>query len=218
MQLVGGMVCMFIVMCMVGSAVIGFLVDRSKAFKLWLVVCLVGSAASLLWLIWLGPSSLLHIWLSICMLGFWMGPVQPLSIETAVEVTYPAPESSVTAVQQVVANLASSALFPLILLCRNPVTKSMQPALLLMLFALLGTGLFYVTFDGQYRRLQHERDSEVAHRELHRRMHEEAHREQVRAMQKRKTELIDKLNSDAAAASAAEDKDAATAAALSESH
>jgi asparagine N-glycosylation enzyme membrane subunit Stt3 len=146
MTLVGLMVCAFIGMCMVGSAVIGWLVDKSKAFKRWLVISLFGSAIALLYLIWLGPRGLVHIWASICLLGFFMGPVQPLSIETAVEVTYPAPESSVTAVQQVLGNLFSAALFPLILLCRNPVTKSMQPALLLILVCLLGTGAFYLTY------------------------------------------------------------------------
>ena len=87
MQLVGIMVCAFIGMCMVGSAVIGWLVDLSKAFKQWIVISLVGSAIGLLYLIFAGPLGSIHVWTSICIIGFFMGPVQPLSIETAVEVS-----------------------------------------------------------------------------------------------------------------------------------
>jgi hypothetical protein len=125
--------------------------------------------------------------------------VQPLAIETAVEVSYPAPESSVTAVMQMLANLFSAAVFPLIVLCRNPVTKSMQPALWLILFCLVGTGLFYGTFDGNYRRLAHESLKEKQHRDLHKRLHEEAHRKRVAAVRKQKQELIAKLNQSAKA-------------------
>jgi len=206
MQMVGGMVCAFIGWCMVGSAVIGWIVDRSKAFKTWIVLSLVGSAAALLYLILAGPYGLAHIWISICLMGFLMGPVQPLSIETAVEVSYPAPESSVTAVQQVLGNLFSAALFPLLLLCRSPGTQSMQASLLLLLFCLLGVGVFYLTFDGEYRRLNHEREREQEHIRLHRRLHEEAHRAKVKAMQQRKAQQIAKLN--AAAASSSNDADA----------
>lgn len=87
MQMVGIMVCAFIGMCMVGSAVIGWLVDLSKAFKQWIVISLVGSALGLLYLIFAGPLGAIHVWTSICIIGFFMGPVQPLSIETAVEVS-----------------------------------------------------------------------------------------------------------------------------------
>ena len=99
-----------------------------------------------------------------------------------------------TAVQQVLGNLFSAAIFPLIILCRNPETQSMQPALFLVLFCLLGTGLFYLTFDGQYRRLAHEIDREEKHREVHRKLHEEAQRAHFAAVQKHKLDLINKLN------------------------
>jgi len=196
------MVCAFIVLCMLGSAVIGWLVDRSKAFKTWIVLSLLGSALALLYLIMAGPFGLVHIWASICLLGFFMGPLQPLSIETGVEVAYPAPESSVTAVQQVLGNLFSAALFPLILLCRSPVTRSMQAALLLFLFCLVGVALFYLSFDGHYRRLEHERERETAHRELHKRLHEEEHRKKVQDARRKRAEQIARANAASSAATA----------------
>jgi hypothetical protein len=50
------------------------------------------------------------------------------------------------------------------------------------------------SFDGEYRRLAHEKAREQAHRDLHKRLHDEAHRAHVRAMQAAKTKLIAKLN------------------------
>ena len=47
---------------------------------------------------------------AVLSVGFFVGPIQPVAIETGAEVTYPAPESSTTAIQQVLGephNIAS---------------------------------------------------------------------------------------------------------------
>lgn len=73
MQFVGGVVVAFICSGMVGSAVVGWLVDRNKAFKFWIVTCILASAASLLYLSFAGPVSATHIWISTGLLGFALG-------------------------------------------------------------------------------------------------------------------------------------------------
>jgi len=184
MQMVGLLVNAFIGSCMVGSALVGWIVDRNKQFKTWMLVSLFGSCFGLLYLIEFGPVSEKHVWVAVLLIGFFVGPLQPIAIETAVEVTYPVPESSVTAVEQVLGNLFSAALFPLIILCRPPVDQSMVPALYLLFFCVLSTAAIYASFHGIYQRLRHESVREKRHREVHRRLHQAQQRKKVVEMKR----------------------------------
>lgn len=245
MRRVGWIVCAFIGMCMVGSAIIGAIVDKTKAFKGWILISLVGSSFGLFYLIHVGPLAEWHIWTAVCTLGLFVGPIQPchttqhnttqttrptpervrkplneqptillaasslfpsfspcslsflffsVSIETGVEVTYPAPESSVTAVQQVLGNIFSALLFPLIVMSRDNQTHSMTRPLYIICACILATTLVYATFDGKYKRIAHEKEKERAHRDLHRRIHQEG--KLARAEQERNA-LIEKINAQA---------------------
>jgi len=101
---------------LVGGVVIGGYVDRSKEFKRSTMVCL---AVAFFTLFPLGlkehalgnePALLL---LSLVSLGFVAGPVQPVSAELAVEVSYPCDETAVESTQQIFGNLASALVIPL---------------------------------------------------------------------------------------------------------
>ena len=72
---------------MVGSAVVGWLVDRNKAFKLSIVSCLLAASAAMLYLLHFGPKGQQHIWIGVLAIGLFTGPLQPLAIETGVEVS-----------------------------------------------------------------------------------------------------------------------------------
>ena len=147
----------FIVMCMVGSAIVGYAVDRWRVYVSAVCGCLVVSAVSLVGLGYL-RSAVLTVG-SVVALGFFLGPVQPLVIETAVECTYPSPSSTVAAVQQVLGNVVSALLFPLMAWLRNEgkgEEGGMEPVLLLMAVVLALTAVVYSTFKGGFRRLLHE--------------------------------------------------------------
>ena len=96
-----------------GGIVLGGYVDRTKEYKQVTCLCL---GAALLLLLALGyegavPKPLvLAILLS---LGALVGPVQPINAELAVEVTYPADENAIEAVQQLCGNLFSALLVPI---------------------------------------------------------------------------------------------------------
>ena len=49
---------------------------------------------------------------AIILIGFFLGPMQPIAIESAAECTYPSSEGHFTAVLQLVANVFSTALVP----------------------------------------------------------------------------------------------------------
>jgi hypothetical protein len=57
--------------------------------------------------------------IAIIMVGGLVGPLQPIAIEIAVECTYPAHESAITAIQQLAGNLFSSILTPVLSAIRN---------------------------------------------------------------------------------------------------
>lgn len=95
----------------VGGIILGGYVDRTRFYKPVTMAC-IGSAVLLLLV--LGAEGmprgvLLAVLLS---LGALIGPVQPINAELAVEVSYPADENAIEAVQQFSGNLFSALLVP----------------------------------------------------------------------------------------------------------
>jgi len=100
-----------------GGIVVGGYVDRTKEFKEVTLACL---SATLGLLILLGLAfgfdlNMPHVVVIAALLGLGAtaGPVQPINAELAVEVSYPADETSIEAVQQLCGNLFSALLVPL---------------------------------------------------------------------------------------------------------
>jgi MFS family permease len=115
-----------------GGIFLGGYVDRTKDYKRITLVCLFLTAISLLPLGWHrsvvdsltttdddeagSSSSTSYTWivvLSLWLLGFVAGPIQPINAELAVDVTYPGDEIAVESVQQIGGNLASALLVPI---------------------------------------------------------------------------------------------------------
>ena len=107
----------FIVACLLGSTVFGYLVDRTKAYRAVVVFVLLCAMASLLVFLLVERHDLhLHTSLIVALvlcLGFFLGPLQPIAFESAAECTYPVEESQFAAVLQLSANVFSTALVPL---------------------------------------------------------------------------------------------------------
>jgi hypothetical protein len=96
-----------------------------------------------------------------------IGPVQPIAIEAAAEVTYPAPESSAVAVQQVLGNLISAAFFPIMMTLKDPQTNSMENGVWALWGLEIAVLVFYWTFNGQFKRME----AEAAHYHGHEHEH-----------------------------------------------
>ena len=153
---VGANATSFIIFCMVGSAIVGYIVDRTHSYISSVCLCFIITALSLLAFTYYSADSAVLTCLLVVLLGFSLGPIQPLVIETGVEVTYPSPASTVAAVQQVLGNVLSALVFPLF----GWMERSREGGLhvvLVSVSAVLGCmGLLYATFKGEYRRLRHE--------------------------------------------------------------
>lgn len=167
----------FIVSCMFGSAILGWFVDRTHTYKSTICGCLVAGSFALWYLQKIDQSDNLannqayYLVSSILAFGFFIGPVQPLVMEVAVECTYPSSASTVAALQQILGNLVSAAVFPVITWLRTPPSIDqpndqpdapsveegpMDRVLLAMCGSLFVMALLYATFRGDYRRLRHE--------------------------------------------------------------
>jgi len=96
----------------IGGIILGGIVDRNKEYKNVTLACL---AATLVGVLLLGTGQLPRALVIAALLavGAFAGPVQPINAELAVEVTYPADENAIEAVQQLCGNLASALLVPL---------------------------------------------------------------------------------------------------------
>jgi len=97
---------------MFGSIFLGGYVDRSKKYK---PVSLALIILSVFLLIPIGAGEVIpdaYVLFSLVLLGFTVGPVQPICAELAVEVSYPEDENGVVALQQVCGNLFSAILVP----------------------------------------------------------------------------------------------------------
>ncbi|CAE8623601.1 unnamed protein product [Polarella glacialis] len=95
----------------VGGIILGGLVDRNKEYKAVTLVCL---AVTFFGVLMLGLDHVPRIAAIIALLaiGAFAGPVQPINAELAVEVTFPADENAIEAVQQLCGNLMSALLVP----------------------------------------------------------------------------------------------------------
>lgn len=96
----------------IGGIILGGVVDRNKEYKNVTLACL---AATLLGVLLFGVGQMPHglVIAALLAIGAFAGPVQPINAELAVEVTYPADENAIEAVQQLCGNLASALLVPL---------------------------------------------------------------------------------------------------------
>ncbi len=89
-----------------GSTLLGWIVDKYHLYKSIVLLSFVGSVLSVLFFTLLSmkedptdnPAAMAA---SILLVGFWVTPLLPITIEVAVEVAYPVPESSTAAMQQV---------------------------------------------------------------------------------------------------------------------
>jgi len=98
---------------------------------------------------------------SLLSLGATAGPVQPINAELAVEVSYPADETSIEAVQQLCGNLFSALLVPL---CERAASSDFEllPGLgpnedirgdsLVLVLLTLATTLYFTTFSAPLKR------------------------------------------------------------------
>jgi hypothetical protein len=112
---------------------------------------------------------------AIAFMGFFLGPIQPIAVELACEVIYPHSESEATGLLQLVANIVSAVYLPLSFSFRDKVTKSMlKPNIMLSVLMLIVTACF-LTFNGKYRRYEHECEILSEHEHIHVHEHDQEH-------------------------------------------
>jgi len=102
-----------------------------------------------------------HLFISLLITGFFIGPIEPLAIEISTECTYPTKESSVTAVLQVIGNILSAVLFPILIATRDDVSHSMEYGMWILASLLIFALCSFYTFNGHFRRLEQENTSHI---------------------------------------------------------
>lgn len=103
----------FQVAIMAGSLCFGAAVDATKAYKLATFAAFLGTLVSLVAVA--EESTKGHLLeLAVLALGFFVGPIQPIAAELAVDVTYPdGNENTIVAIQQTAGNLISAGAVPI---------------------------------------------------------------------------------------------------------
>lgn len=150
----------------IGGIIFGSLVDRNKEYKSVTLACLACTFV-LVAALGLGKAPTLLIIGALLGVGLFAGPVQPINAELAVEVSYPADENAIEAVQQLCGNLISALLVPLCeaaFLYDVPVpawpealggqggTDRLQGDTLLLLMIVALVTVYFSTFDGTLNR------------------------------------------------------------------
>ncbi len=100
----------------------------------------------------------------LIVMGFSIGPVEPLSAEIGVETTFPSNESITVASQQLLSNFVSAILVPFMNVLRDNRTCYSKSLLALLVFLVISL-VFFSTFRSPYRRLlqdKEERHSETS--------------------------------------------------------
>lgn len=142
----------------IGGIILGGIVDRNKEYKAVTLACL---SLTLVGVLLLGfdklPRNLALV--ALLAIGGFAGPVQPINAELAVEVTFPADENAIEAVQQLCGNLVSALLLPVCeaaaeIIVPLPGVGSLRGDTLVLL-ALLGTvTVYFSTFSATLRRTE----------------------------------------------------------------
>ncbi|CAL6293467.1 unnamed protein product [Bathycoccus prasinos] len=141
---------------MFGSIFLGGYVDRSKKYK---PVSLALIIISVFLLIPIGAGEVIpdaYVLFSLVLLGFTVGPVQPICAELAVEVSYPEDENGVVALQQVCGNLFSAILVPILAFAAHGdllFGKLSVDYAILIVLGLVTLG-YFTTFDAPLKRLE----------------------------------------------------------------
>ena len=159
--IIGGL---FQLLVMVSSIVVGKFIDRSRAYySVVIILLLLGAVALAECNINLdaerGDSLKWSLLLAACLIG----PLQPLSTELAVDVSFPLCSNTVLVIQQLLSNLLSALFIPLFQALRDygseadGVERPQYTFSFYLLIVIHGIAtVFFATFNGKYMRLAHE--------------------------------------------------------------
>lgn len=148
----------FEIAIVIGGIILGGIVDRNKEYKAVTLACL---SLTLVGVLLLGvdkiPRNLALV--ALLAIGAFAGPVQPINAELAVEVTFPADENAIEAVQQLCGNLVSALLVPL---CESaaeivvpvPGVGNLRGDTVVLLTLLTTVTVYFSTFSARLRRTE----------------------------------------------------------------
>eukprot|EP00744_Colponema_vietnamica_P012808 GILI01017965.1.p1 GENE.GILI01017965.1~~GILI01017965.1.p1 ORF type:complete len:482 (+),score=98.89 GILI01017965.1:198-1448(+) len=168
LEAVGAFGSLFILSCLLGSAVIGYVVDKLRLktmgaiYKTSMSLCLCFVFLSMVYFTVTISSqnpSAEFLLSALLLVGFFLGPVQPICLELAVEVTYPSPETTSAGLQQLLGNIFSVLIVPILNSCRDEETGSMKNACMFIAGICLVTHIVFVFFKGRYIRLELEEEA-----------------------------------------------------------
>eukprot|EP00457_Paulinella_chromatophora_P002095 gb/GEZN01002099.1/.p1 GENE.gb/GEZN01002099.1/~~gb/GEZN01002099.1/.p1 ORF type:complete len:740 (+),score=72.16 gb/GEZN01002099.1/:108-2222(+) len=158
-QFVSFMGIAFILSLVLGSLVVGIILEKlgPRYFKTLLVLCSLFLVLAQSWFSFIATGETgdrFLVGLSICLVGFFAGPLQPISLELAAECTYPSSETAFTSVMQIVANLFSAGLVPLLFWLRDIDKRSdrLTKGNFLLVFLLAALSMLLMTFRGEMKR------------------------------------------------------------------
>ena len=106
----------------------------------------------------LSITNLYLISILIILIGFFIGPIQPIVIEVAADCTYPISENISTSMMQFVANIASSCVIPLMSVIQS--NSSVSHSLWLLISFVCISGLTYTFYKAVNKRSQEESDQQ----------------------------------------------------------
>eukprot|EP00808_Paulinella_micropora_P019650 g35424.t1 len=161
----------FILALVIGSGLIGVLVERwgVQWYKYSLVGCMVFTLLAQVATTFAVED--IHtgkavVAITIGAVGFFSGPTQPLSLELTAECTYPSSETSFTAVNQILGNVLSALLVPLVFVLRGVgcnegcMHRMLYPNFMICILLAIAT-IGTMRFDGELKRAEQSRAGKV---------------------------------------------------------
>ena len=143
-------------MGLVGAGLFGALVDKTRKYKLFLLVSFLGATASMLaFSFFLKPNKFIYLSITSACLGFFTTPVLPLSLELVCEISYPIGEATPTGVLMIAGQISGIALIMGMQQFLNSPSTIIWCSYVTSIC--LGAGLLCVLlFNGILKRLEHE--------------------------------------------------------------
>lgn len=153
---------------LLSALVVGFIMDRTHAYRIILKILLIGACASgIYFILILQPNKFYPLAVSIGLMGFFLLPILPVSFECGVECTHPIRGDWPTALLLCLGNVLGGIFIFFIgyLITLPPVSSStiiLTPASIFMLCCFLIATLALMMYNGPYLRLEAERTGSSA--------------------------------------------------------
>lgn len=145
-----------------GAMFVAIYVDNTKKYRRTILNCFLAMCALLLCYsldaVSLNDSLIIPL---LFTLGLVSGPLEPILVDLAIDISFPAPENTILTILNILGSLGSAATLPLFQVFKNKSSNDYMPSLLFLLVLALFATVTYYTYEESLSRFAFDADEDA---------------------------------------------------------